>query len=185
MLSIGLSLPLSASNTERLLAEVPDGWIKGVDKQLAALTVSEYFPPDTEEYWQQKLSYEVMTGEHLPDPIEYAEGLAEQQEKYCEDFKDNTVFAGFENGYPTMVHLLNCGKNTRTFKPIVTMVKAIKGHDALYVITRIWRLEPPPPQLAEEQTTVSPLPQEELAGWSQVLRRIKLCNSALDAHPCQ
>ena len=154
----------------------------------ANLTISEYFPPDTGTTWTQKLSYEVMSGTGLPDPIEYAHGISEQQAEYCKEFTANTVFAGFENGYPTMVHLLNCGRNERTQKPIVTMVKAIKGNEHLYVITRIWRLEAPPAQLtdnAEETDPVSMMPLEELAGWSQVLRAVTLCNAALDAHPCQ
>ena len=107
ILGLCVSAQAAASATEKLQAQVPDGWIKGIEKTLANLTISEYFPPDTGTTWTQKLSYEVMSGTGLPDPIEYAHGISEQQAEYCKEFTANTVFAGFENGYPTMVHLLN------------------------------------------------------------------------------
>ena len=110
--------------------------------------------------------------------------MAEQQREHCDNFQNHTVFAGFENGYPTMVQILECGNNKRTNKPLVTMIKAVKGNAAMYVVTRIWRLEPPPPQLDERQVTQLPMDPQELAAWSAILRDIKLCDAALLAHPC-
>ncbi|MEM9624160.1 MAG: hypothetical protein AAF993_21150, partial [Pseudomonadota bacterium] len=71
---------------ERLQAQVPEGWFQGVDKQVGELAVAEYFPPGTEQYWAQKLVFESLTSTHLPDPIVYVNGLAEQQSKQCTEF---------------------------------------------------------------------------------------------------
>jgi hypothetical protein len=189
LISLALTLALAnsaqASDTERLMAQVPDGWIKGVDKTLPNLQITEYFPPETKDEWIQKLSYEAMSGDGLPDPIEFTNGMAEQQSEFCDDFQNSTIFAGFENGYPTMVQILECGSNKQTKKPLVTMIKAVKGNAALYVVTRIWRLEPPPAQLDKSQIKQLPIDAEELAAWSATLRDIRVCDAALLAHPCE
>ncbi|MEM7078791.1 MAG: hypothetical protein AAF513_09200 [Pseudomonadota bacterium] len=166
--------------TEHLQAQVPESWIKGVDKNLPNLQVTEYFPADSKEVWERKLSYEALRGEPLPDPIDFAASIAEQQADVCDQYSDKTIFSGYENGYPTMVQLYECGQNKRTLKPLVTVVKAIKGNTALYVITRIWRLQPTAPG----QTTADLMPQAELAGWMQSLKDIRLCDESLLAHKC-
>lgn len=170
-----------AESQEHLQAQVPDGWIKGVDKSLTNLQVTEYFPADSPQEWVRKLSYEALQGKPLPDPIEFAASIAEQQSNVCREYSDKVIFSGFENGYPTMVQLYECGENKRTLKPLVTVVKSIKGNAALYVITRIWRLQPSD----EAQSATQLMPRDELAGWMQRLKQIQLCDPALPAHKCQ
>ncbi len=170
----------AAESAERLHAEVPDGWFKGVDSQAGELTIEEYFPPGTEDYWAQKVVFESLSGADLPDPIVYLDGLAEQQQQRCEEFSHHNVFAGFENGYPTVVRVLQCGLAKLTGKPVITVIKAIKGNRALYTISRVWRLETP----AAGQDLMPPGNMAELAAWSNTLQRIQACDPGLAAHPC-
>lgn len=180
--------------SEELRAEIPQGWVKVADKKVGSLHVAEYFPQDTPEQWQQKLSIEALSGADLPDPLEFAQGLAAEQADVCNDFADNSIFAGFENGYPTVVHMMQCGTSKRTGKALLTMLKVIQGNKALYTITRIWRLEPSTPPAAgaaeEPDNANKPAPakiaiaQDELAAWSATLRRIQVCDFALKAHAC-
>lgn len=174
-----------ASDTERLLVEVPEGWLKVVDRKVGTLQMAEYYPAkvleNSAEDWQQKLSIEALSGSDLPDPLIYAQGLVEEQEKVCNKFSDNAVFAGFENGYPTVVHMLQCGQSQVTGRAVVTMLKIIQGNQSLYTVTRIWRLPPPAPPMAADTIAID---QAELGAWSQALRKVTVCDPSLPAHPC-
>jgi hypothetical protein len=175
-----------ADETEQLRVDVPFDWVQVVDRTAGNLAITEYYPGNTTDDWQQKLTIEALSGEGLPDPLVYAEGLAEEQSEACNHFNDNAVFAGFENGYPTVVHMIECGQNKRTGKALLTMLKIILGNKALYTITRIWRLEPAVLSDEAQPTPIEPLPidQAELAAWSHTLSKAKVCDTALQAHPC-
>ncbi len=168
----------SEVETEQLTAEVPQGWVKVIDRKAGTLHLAEYYPQGSGEDWQQKLTVEALSGTDLPDPIVFAHGLAAEQRKVCDHFSDDSVFAGFENGYPTVVHMMQCGVSKRTGKALVTMLKAIRGNKAFYTITRIWRL-PPTGEPGE-----IPLDDAELGAWSQSLREVKVCDASLQAHAC-
>ncbi|MEM7096730.1 MAG: hypothetical protein AAF541_00615 [Pseudomonadota bacterium] len=132
----------TAYAAEQLTAKVPQGWILGLDNQVGELKVQEFFPPDTEDYWDQKVVYEALTTNDLPEALDYVDGLADQQAERCEEFQRRDIHVGFENQYPTVVSVLQCGINNLTGKPIVTLLKVVKGNRSLYTISRIWRLEP-------------------------------------------
>ncbi len=174
---------------ERLTAHIPEGWIMGVDRAVGELKVQEFFPPGTESYWEQKVVYESLTTDTLPKPLEYSQGLADQQAERCEAFNAADVFVGFENQYPTVVSVLECGLAKLTGKPIVTMIKIIQGNTSLYTISRIWRLDPVvvAANTPEQEVISDPMklmPAGEFAAWSATLRDIVVCDTSLDAHPC-
>ena len=157
---------------EHLITEIPENWLQIINSKSKNLQVAEYVPPDSTEQWQQKLSVEAMSGSFLPDPLEFTDAWAEEQAQVCNDFQDLPIHSGFENGYPTVVRMLICGQNKQTGKPLVTMIKVIRGNESLYTVTRIWRLEKLPP------------PRAEIAGWSAALRKTVACDPDLAAHPC-
>ncbi|NKC00813.1 MAG: hypothetical protein GKR90_20275 [Pseudomonadales bacterium] len=157
---------------EYLNTEIPVGWQQVLSSTNTNLSIAEYLPADASEEWVQKLSVEAMSGEQLPDPLEFVDGWAHDQSSLCDEFRDHAIFSGFENGYPSVVRMLVCGKNKRTGKPLVTMIKVIRGNQSLYTITRIWRLE------------TLPLARTEVASWSNALRKTIACNPQLPAHPC-
>ena len=168
---------------EQLSADIPEGWLKLIDRSVGDLHIVEFYPPDSPEEWEQKITVEALSGEDLPDPLVVAEGLAEEQRDVCNDFKDNNVYAGFENGYPTVVHMMECGQSQRTGKTLLTMIKVIQGNKALYTVTRIWRMAPPAPQLGDEEPGTA-IDEAQVAAWAQTLREVMLCNDALAAHRC-
>ncbi|MCR9260138.1 MAG: hypothetical protein NXH95_10470 [Pseudomonadaceae bacterium] len=175
------SSPVQAEKSERLNVEIPVGWAAAISRTVGDIQVAEYYPPGSSQEWEQKISVEALSGTDLPDPLIFTEGMAEQQSRVCNRFSVNPVFAGFENGYASSVQMLQCGDNKRTGKDVVTVVKAIRGNDSFYTVTRIWRLDPAPPPLAPE--TIN-LDQNELAAWSYTLRNVLVCDPALEEHPC-
>lgn len=160
------------TSTEHLKAEIPEGWVQVLNSKAENLYLAEYLPPDPPIPWHEKLSIEAMSDPYLPDPMVFVDGWSHDQKQLCDDYADHAIFSGHENGYPVVVRMLVCGKNKRTGKPLVTMLKVILGNKSLYTITRIWRAE----QL--------PLPEQAIAGWSQALRKTIVCDPELPAHPC-
>ena len=135
-----------APAAERMTSRVPFGWVKIQESTTANLHLSEYVPADSPVasddslQWQQKISFEAMSAKGLPDPLEFTNGWAQEQASLCDEFRDHPVFSGFENGYPTVVRLLECGRNKRTNRPLVTMIKVVQGKTTLFTVTRIWRV---------------------------------------------
>ena len=175
------SSQVRAEKSERLNMEIPMGWVAEISRTVGDIQIAEYYPPNSTEPWQQKITVEALTGSDLPDPLVFTEGMAEQQSRLCNRFSVNPIFAGFENGYASAVQMMQCSDNKRTGKDLVTVIKAIRGNDSFYTVIRIWRLDQAPPPLAPE--TIN-LDQNELASWSQALRSVQVCDPALAEHPC-
>jgi hypothetical protein len=170
--------------TEQLLLEVPEGWVQAIDRRTGNLRLAEYYPAATTESWSEKLTVEALSGDNLPDPLVFANGLADEQREVCNDFSDDNIFAGFENAYPSTVHLMQCPQNKKSGRALVTMIKIIKGNEALYTITRIWRFAPMEKDPATGELAEIPIDHKSVGGWSHVLSKITVCDTALAAHPC-
>ncbi len=164
---------------EQLNTHIPEGWVLATSSKTDRLHIAEYVPGDTTTEWRQKLSVEAMEGDYLPDPLEFVSGWANDQAEVCDHFRDNPIFAGFENGYATVVRLLECGQNKRTRKPLVTMIKVIRGEETLYTITRIWRLE-----TFDEESKQIVMDTQALAAWSNHLKTTVVCEPDNPEHPC-
>ncbi len=164
---------------EHLRTELPENWLKIRDSKVANLHIAEYVPPDTTDDWVEKISIEAMQGTDLPDPLVFLQGMASDQAQFCKGFKDNPIFAGYENGYEAVVKLLECHVNTRTGKPIVTMLKAIRGNNSMYTISRFWRLTEP-----ISNDGVLAIDPVALAAWSNALGDTFVCDESLPEHRC-
>ena len=173
------SVTEDALSGEQLSTHIPEGWLKIASSNTANLNIAEYVPPDTGEQWQEKLSVEAMQGDLLPDPLEFVAGWASDQAEVCDHFSDHPIFAGFENGYASVVRLLEGGRNKRTGKPLVTMIKVIRGQDALYTVTRIWRLE-----TFDASSGQIKMDTGAIAAWSNHLKQTYVCNPDSTDHPC-
>ena len=164
---------------ERLMTEIPEGWIKVRDSKLANLHIAEYVAPDTTTTWTEKLTVEAMQGDDLPDPLAVLDGLAGDHAELCEGFKSEPLFAGYENGYQAVVKLLICYKNTRTGKPIITMIKSIRGNSSFYTVSRFWRIDK-----TRVEGEVLEIDQAAIAAWSNVLGKTYVCDNSVSEHPC-
>lgn len=188
---------------ERLHAEIPAEWVQLLDRQAGDLYVAEYYPPEDvailaantngRPQWQRKLSIEVLASESLPDPLIVAGGLIETQAGTCDAFSEQGIFSGFENGYPTTVHMLQCPRSKGTEYGFLTVIKVIKGNEGLYTITRVWRTAasdiPPPPPLGVKEKEDGPLIEvqidmAEIGAWANTLRSFSLCDDSSDRHKC-
>lgn len=163
---------------ETLLLQTPPAWLQVTAQQSDAFRLAEFIPAGQDkQQWFDKLFVESNNLEPLPDPIVFLEAMGKEQKTECEGTNDANISSGIENGYPTSVRLLVCNKNLNSARGEVTLIKAIRGNDNFYVISRARRSEP-------LNNDAAPLTDKEMGEWSLYMRSIKLCDPRKDAHPC-
>ncbi len=164
---------------EQLLAAPPGGFKEIFSSDNPGLRMVEYIPEgEARDSWQEKITFEALSGDPLPDPIEFLKALAADQAGACaEGFSEYPTFSGFENGYPTSVHLMICRRSRVVEQSQITMLKAIQGNESFYVVTRAQRAPP----LAEGASALS---EEAMGGWALYLKAISLCDNGVAEHTC-
>ncbi len=166
--------------TEYLVASEPAGWLRTAQTDTVGLRLTEFIPADpTDAADGETLSFESLTGNPLPDPIEFLTTMGEDASDGCEGFNHYNTFSGLENNYPTSVRLFVCNRNLVTDQGEVTLIKAIRGNDYFYVITRTRQIA-----AVDEQTDSPPIAKEEMAAWSLYMRGISVCDPRVEDHPC-
>ncbi len=165
---------------EHLIAVPPEGWLRTSQTDTVGLRMTEFVPADPRDaQGHETLSFESLTGDPLPDPIEFLTTMGDGASDSCEGFNHYNTFSGLENNYPTSVRLFVCDRNLETDQGEVTLIKAIQGSDYFYVITRTRQIV----QLDPEHTA-PPIPDEEMAAWSLYMRGISVCDPRVEDHPC-
>jgi hypothetical protein len=163
---------------ERLLARAPDGWHQGRATNTAKLRMAEFFPDDDASSERvEKVTFESLGGDPLPDPIEFVMAIGADQSAMCERFEHLNISSGLENNYPTSVRLLTCVEHKKTRQAQVTLIKAIQANDYFYVITRA-KIVPP---VVEGAPVIS---ETEIATWASYMRSITVCDTQREKHPC-
>lgn len=173
------SPPSSPPQGEQLLAQPPSGWQQIGATSLPTLRRAEFIPDGEQaESPTRRITFEAMVEDPLPDPIGFVDALAADRQRECGTFERLPTFSGLENGYPTTVDLLICHHDRKTDQSEVMLMKAIRGEDAFYVITRGRR---GPPLKKDEQADVE---EVEIGAWAVYLRSISVCDYRGDTHPC-
>jgi len=166
------------ANEETLLLQTPPAWLQVTSQQSEVFRLAEFIPAGQDKkQWFDKLLIESNNLQPLPNPIVFLEAIGRELKTECEGTNDINVHSGIENGYETSVRLMICNKNLNSARGEVTLIKAIRGNDNFYVISRARRSEP-------LQTDASPLSDREMGEWSLYMRSIKLCDPRDNAHPC-
>ncbi len=166
-----------ASADERLLAQPPAGWERTYAINLPAFRLVEFEPPtdaaSSPGAWRERLSFEASALAPDADPLHLFAALDAEQRELCSGYRSDTVFAGLEAGYPTVIKLLTCPRSPRADGQIL-LVKVIQGEAFMYTLTRTWRV----PAFADGQ---APLDPAAVGAWSLQLRRFRLCSTDVPA----
>lgn len=167
-----------AVSGEQLIAQPPLGWIQSAASSVRGLRTASFIPEGEDDAnWTRMIKFESMTEDPLPDPIEFVELLTLGQEEQCGTFESYATFSGLENGYQTSVNLLICHNDRKTKRSDVTMIKAIRGNDHFYVVSRSKR----GPPVVEGTPAIA---EEVVAAWSLYLKSIGVCDTGSSEHPC-
>ena len=164
--------------TEQLLAQPPKDWVRVYRLNNEGNRISEFVPANEDPYkWANKIVFESFQKLQSADPIELLLYEVEQYQQRCEFVQHYNLFSGLENGYPTSLRMIMCGKSKQLETGEVSMLKAIQGEESFYVV-RISRWVPAFKPLQAD------VPKPTIATWSTYMKHISLCNPAKSDHLC-
>jgi hypothetical protein len=155
---------------ENLLTTMPSGYEVGFRDQNNNSQINEWVPAgETVENWTEMVTVQVFHNLKVP-PETFMRDLEKRWISACPDAdKAQTIARGLENGYPTLVWLLNCPLNPATGKPEVTWFKALQGNDSFYVVQKAFKFAPP---------------KEQIGRWVGYLKAVRVCDSRLPDRAC-
>jgi hypothetical protein len=130
---------------ENLLISVPQGWEMVTSDKQDGITLSEFVPKgQTAADWRQMITIQIFHNLRKTD----AKGFLDKMTDAAKSQNQNDLFVARsldmpENGeYPSHGVLWYCGQAKYSGKGEVTLIRAIRGQDALYLVQRAWRQEP-------------------------------------------
>lgn len=126
---------------------------------------------------RDRVTFEAHAGRPLPDPIDFVLALGRDLAQRCEGFTEFNIMSGMENNYATSVRLMICPRYRDRQDGEVLMIKAIRGREYFYTVTRGRRLS----AFAPEAQVLSPA---TMAAWSTYLKAIGVCDPRAQEHPC-
>lgn len=178
----GSGTPVSG---EVLLADPPVGWVESGTLTSPVLRMAEFVPAEEadraasepEAAVRDRVTFEAHAGQPLPDPIDFVLALSRDLAQRCTGFTEFNIMSGLENNYPTSVRLMICPRYRERQSGEVLMIKAIRGREYFYTVTRGRRL----PAFAAEEQVLSPA---TMATWSTYLKAIGVCDPRSPEHAC-
>lgn len=170
--------PAAPATGELLLAQAPEGWVQAGGLNQGNLRIAEFADPATLTPDQvDTVRFESQASDPLPDPIDFVLGLREELRGNCKGFRDFPIFSGYENGYPASVRLMLCRSQGEPERGLVRMVKAIRGKEFFYIVSRTRTSAPFEPE-------AEPLSVQDMAEWSTWIGGITVCDTREPEHPC-
>jgi len=163
---------------ERLLVPELSGW-KVVDSHTDGVAdVTELIPAgESAETWSRRVTVQAFRVSAMGANA-FLDGLAARTEEVCDGFAADPIrplrMPGAEAGRRTIA----CGRYKGDGKGVYTLFTAVRGANALYVLSRAWRGEPYHPG------GTPPVAAAELAEWAAMSDAVRLCNSDDPARPC-
>lgn len=122
----------------------------------------------TLENWQEMLTVQVFRRNNQ-SLEEFSGKFTRQWAKNCKGSEYKKIRDGNENGYGYTFWLMICSSTPAVKMFEFTMLKAIRGKDALYVIQKAFRFSPS---------------VEQVSDWSKFLRKNIVCDSRIAERAC-
>lgn len=180
-IAILLLAAIGASADEQLTLPTPERWQTVTQVATPVLRMSAFAVPSPAGEGFDALSFEWFARDFAADsdPFSLIEQVAGTLEGNCEKGSDQPVFAGEENGYPTVVRLLICPRLNRTEPPRgeLLLLKAMIGDSGPWIVVRGQEFDATAPPAAEVVRNI-------VARWSESMRAITLCDHDAPEHPC-
>jgi len=164
--------------TEHLvMPEFPRGWTES--RTVTGQTeVADYIPPGQDpKAWKDKITLEVHhAAKNLPLDV-YERRALSQARANCDGVIEDRLQSGVNNGYPAAFWRLWCKQEKDANFGETIYTKAIQGGQALFILTRAWRM---PPFGDDGPTTLS---RQESNDAVSFLSSAVLCADS-SPHPC-
>ncbi|WP_421999718.1 hypothetical protein [Reyranella sp.] len=155
---------------ENLLLAPPAGFKMAFRGSRDDVGIFEWVPNgETLEDWTEMMTVQVFKDRPDLDPKDFLAKIQTRWQAECNGSASAPVTAERINGYTAATMLLRCPLLPSTGKPEMTMFRAIKGKDALYLVQRAVRAADTPEQVARLEAYFA---------------KVSACDVRSPAHPC-
>ena len=129
-------------------------------------SLTEYVPNgQTVEDWTEMLTVQVFRDLKENEPAAFLQKVGTKWLNDCPETPKDTIQNGKVNGYPVSMLELKCPNVHATGKSETTVIRVIKGKDALYSVQHAWRT----------------IPSDEA---KDALSKTTVCDTRDPSHPC-
>ena len=172
ILTLAMLLPgsLAAQETgERLQIVAPEGFVEYRSSGVNGTALIEFVPDgQTTEDWTQKVSLQFLPS--IQEPVAFTDAVSQSVMQACASAEVAQISQPTEAGHATSLILVGCPLSPATGKPEYFLMKAIAGHDRLYVVQMAWAGPRPTP--------------DGVTTWSVWLRRVVACDEGSTEAAC-
>ncbi|HLO78495.1 MAG TPA: hypothetical protein VK196_18725 [Magnetospirillum sp.] len=173
-----LGLTAAAQASERLQVPQVSGW-KVVANVADRTGESTELIPQQEraDNWTRRITVQAFRGVPMTVPA-FLEQVVQRTAEVCDGATAGPASLGKVGGAEAGTRSVACGRYKGDGRGTFTLHYVIRGREAFYVVTRIWRGEPFDP-------AVTPITAAELRDWTDYVNGIELCDSADPARSCR
>jgi hypothetical protein len=170
ILSASSAMAAGGLENENLLVAPPPGYKVGFDTKKPNMVMTEFVPDnETVDDWTEMVTVQVFFGLKTT-PHQFMENTDKLWRGGCPAATEaHTVADAAENGYPTLVWLLDCPKNPKSGKPEITWFKAVQGNDSFYLVQKAFKFMPD---------------KDQINRWMGYLKKVSVCDSRLAERAC-
>jgi hypothetical protein len=155
---------------ENLLAGAPPGYKVGFHDKKSDLEMTEWVPANqTVENWTEMLTVQVFFRLKIT-PEQFMRALEGRWRGACPGAGDAQPIVGsVENGYPSLLWILECPKNPGTGQPELTWIKGVQGNDSFYAVQKSFKFTPN---------------KEQIIRWVEYLKAVRVCDTRIAERAC-
>jgi hypothetical protein len=154
------------------------GWTLIPTQRGQGVELTEIVPPgQNQQNWTDQVAVNILYGTPKMTPVDLLAQRVQLIQRECEDSQVGAVVPGVDNGYETAVRAVACTKTKRWGQGEVSLFKAWRGRDAMYMVARSWRGAP-------FAKNARPVPPETTVQWLAFIQAVVLCDSRDPKRPC-
>jgi hypothetical protein len=168
--ALGAGAAADALVNENLLAAAPPGYKVGFHDKKSELQLTEWVPVDqTVDNWTEMLTIQVFYGLKTTSE-QFMRSLEQRWRGACPGAGEaQPIVSGVENGYASLVWILDCPQNPGTGQLELTWFKGIQGNDSFYVVQKAFKFNPN---------------KQQIARWIGYLKAVRVCDSRIADRAC-
>lgn len=177
-LALGLGLASAAQASERLqVPQLPD-WKVVTSVTDRAGESTELIPQqESAETWTRRITVQAFRGVAMTVPG-FLDQVVQKTAQVCDGATAGPPSLGKVSGAEAGTRTVACGRYKGDGRGTFTLHYVIRGTQAFYVVSRIWRGEPFNP-------ATTPISTDELRDWTNYVGAIELCDGRDPGRPCR
>lgn len=154
------------------------GWTVAPTQRGADVELTEIVPPgQSPQNWTDEVAVNILYGAPAQSPQQLLSDRIASVQRECEETSVGPISPTVENGYETAMRAVACTKVKRLGLGEVTLYKAWKGREAMYLVARSWR----GPAFEKGHVPVAP---ETTLQWLAMIQSVVLCDMRDPKRPC-